>query len=314
MNDAIEEFLEHYGTKGMKWGVRRKEHKTWLKQARSTETAAQVFNEAVRTFDPVIKKINNDPLFKGKNLNEDRKLSRQYDEVVGTIFNQHLAQASAMTINKTHDRAVIYQFDRHTSRLIPTQVKVAKHSVDGYPDFIAELDTNGFVIGISLNEMKQSDMTTDVDEFLSHYGVKGMKWGVRRTGQVSSTTAKTSRLARNGTDITAKQKPGKFVTTSGGKRRVAAPDAVRIAATRQLAKKSTTDALSNKQIADAVKRMQLEQQYHDLVKKTDRRNRGQKFVAKLLGDKKTQQQVVKTTNTAVKIAKTMGKAGGAAAL
>ena len=312
MTDIVEDFLQHYGKKGMKWGVRRQEHKAWLKEAKSPATAANVFNEAARTFDPVIKKINNDPMFKDKDLTKDRKLARQYDEVVNTVFNQHLVQASAMTLNKAQDRAVIYQLDRHNGLMRATEVKrVAEHSVSDYPDFIAELDDNGFVIGVSLAEMKH-DMTTGVEEFLSHYGVKGMKWGVRRTGKISETTAKTSRLARNGTDVTAKQKPGKFVTTSGGKRRVASPDAVRIAATRQLAKKSTTDALTNKQIADAVKRMQLEQQYHDLVKKTDRRNRGHKFVAKLLGDKKTQKQVVQTTNTAVKVGKAMSKAAKAA--
>jgi hypothetical protein len=131
--------------------------------------------------------------------------------------------------------------------------------------------------------LAMSDIMTLAGVTLSHYGVKGMKWGVRKDGSISSTTTRNSHLRRKATDVTAKQKPGQYVRTSGGKRQTASEEAVRVAATRQLAKKSTTDALSNKQLQEAVTRMNLEQQYHTLSKKTQRQTRGQRFAQKLLG-------------------------------
>lgn len=121
-----------------------------------------------------------------------------------------------------------------------------------------------------------------VDDILAHHGVKGMHWGVNRSGHVTSTTTKTSKLKRPATDVVATQKPGRFVKTKGGAKQIADADAVKSSAARQIAKKSTTDALSNKQLQDAVTRMNLEQQFATLSKKSDRRDRGKKLVDSLL--------------------------------
>lgn len=145
-------------------------------------------------------------------------------------------------------------------------------------------------------------MTTieDVGEFLEHHGVKGQKWGVRKDNSISSVSTKTSKLRRSPTDVVVKQKPGKFATTSGGKRQTASDDAILTAGIRQFAKKSTTDSLSNKQIQDAVTRMNLEQQYRTLVKKTNRQTRGQRFANKLV--KENGKKVVAAAKTAAKAA------------
>jgi hypothetical protein len=104
-----------------------------------------------------------------------------------------------------------------------------------------------------------------LDKILSHYGIKGMKWGVVRpigpTGVVVTST------------------PGKKVKTSGGTGQPASDDAVKTAALRQRAKKSTTDSLSNKELQDLVTRMNLERQYSTLAPKTPKQQ-----VAKFLTD------------------------------
>lgn len=144
-------------------------------------------------------------------------------------------------------------------------------------------------------------------EFLEHHGVKGQKWGVRKDHSVSSTTTKTSKLKRPSTDVTVSQKPGKFVRTSGGKRQIAADDAVKVAASRQLAKKSTTDSLSNKQLQDAVTRMNLETQFNKLSKSADRRGRGKKFVQSLIGQNK-KHLTADNVEKAAKVGAAMSKA------
>jgi len=85
---------------------------------------------------------------------------------------------------------------------------------------------------------------------LQHYGVKGMKWGKRKSVATSVTTTAT---------------PGKRVKATGGTLQPASEDAIKTAATKQRAKKSTTDSLSTKELQELVTRMNLEQQYERLA-------------------------------------------------
>lgn len=108
------------------------------------------------------------------------------------------------------------------------------------------------------------------EEFLKHYGIKGMRWGRRRdqpTGPVA---------------VEVKANPGSRVKTSGGKRQNASDDAIRAATYKQKAKKSTVDSLSNKELQDLINRMNMEQQYTRL-RGGGPLERGTKMVKQLIG-------------------------------
>lgn len=156
--------------------------------------------------------------------------------------------------------------------------------------------------------LQQNAVVSRADEILAHHGVKGMKWGVRKDGSISSTTSKKGKLPRKPTDVTVRQKPGQFAKATGGAKQTAHNDAVTVLASRQLAKRSTTDSLSTKQLKDAVTRMNLEQQYHTLAKKSDRRSRGRKFV-KALFSKETRVKVVKANKAAAKVGAALASGG-----
>jgi len=181
MNGAIQQYLEHYGVKGQKWGVRRarrREHKDWKAKAKSPETANKVYQDAVKSFTPVLEKLNKDPLFADINVN--RASRRQYDAVVATIFNQHLVDASAQTFNPKTGRAMIYQMtpDGMHMRAIESKLVGVEHAA-GPPDIRLIRDVNGYVISCEVEgSMTQSDRARN---FLAHHGVKGQRWGVRRT-------------------------------------------------------------------------------------------------------------------------------------
>ena len=105
------------------------------------------------------------------------------------------------------------------------------------------------------------------DDELSHYGVKGMKWGVRRS---RSALAKARKARKGGSrndgpeDVKVSTTPGERVKAKGGSRQAPSEDAVRTAAKKQKARASTTDSLSTKELKEIVERMNLERQYNKL--------------------------------------------------
>lgn len=137
---------------------------------------------------------------------------------------------------------------------------------DGVVLFVGETDDKGYIISIrpTGNDMSQED---SVGDFLAHFGVKGMKWGVRK-----------NRSSR----VTVDTGPGGRIKTRGGHDRPPAADAVKAARLRQRAKKSRVTSLSNDELQTLLKRMNLEKQYKDLQGDNAFR-KGTKFVREALG-------------------------------
>lgn len=124
-----------------------------------------------------------------------------------------------------------------------------------------------------------------------HYGVKGMKWGVRKDERRAARTAKKEEKAhakavkRNdglepGTVGSSQKKAGAAVKAKGGSGVKATSEAFKVAESRQVAKRSGVQALSNKELQEAVTRMNLEMQYNKLT--AAQKSPGQKFVEQLL--------------------------------
>lgn len=102
---------------------------------------------------------------------------------------------------------------------------------------------------------------------LYHYGVKGMKWGVRRTA------AQLGHLAKTGY-----KKTRTAVDTVRTKR--SAKKAEEVA--RKRAKITNSRKLTNEELESRIKRLELEQRYQDLVKNTASVDKGRKFIESIV--------------------------------
>ena len=97
---------------------------------------------------------------------------------------------------------------------------------------------------------------TTVDDILLHFGVKGMKWGQRKSDSGGMTGPHPI--------VVTQKKAGGKVTVSGGKGHEATDDALVSRALAQKAKKSGIHSLSNQELQALTTRMNLEQQFSRL--------------------------------------------------
>jgi hypothetical protein len=108
-----------------------------------------------------------------------------------------------------------------------------------------------------------------VDDILAHYGIMGMKWGVRRDR---------AQLARTS---------GKKTPDS----KTPSEDSAKASAARSKAKKGGVRTLSNQELQDLTNRMNLEQSYNRLSGQKSKLEKGKARVGQILSLGKTANDV-----------------------
>lgn len=344
--------LEHFGTKGMKWGVRRERHRAVERAGREAAAAkrkelgigrvtsglrpsdyskARQVNKAsrqamkdVRRAQKTERRMDKADAKLEKRLSSKSKsfeMKRQFHNTIGPIVQSKVNQINTKPEYAKAIRNGTFQNPNHptTKKYIKEYNKLYLNEMNSYLSGFqsqsgrkvvrAELnsedslgftlrlhdkpgvkhadsdlmrinyikDENGAIIGFELvkDEMEQSsNVNYIIDDVLEHFGVKGMKWGVRNTreragdvilerGFAISTTGSRARGAarsakRASTPVKVVDK-GKKLKTSGGKGRPAHPDALEAHKIGQIVKKSGPKAVSNQDLQKYANRLQIEQ-------------------------------------------------------
>jgi hypothetical protein len=175
----IDEFLAHFGVKGMHWGVRHSKAHLEAKAAEHEKTARAHVQAAAHV------KRESDDL--RKNGLQSAAFKRVFGQTAPSksewyFFRQHgVSRAEALQETDNNLRRLHNQYVRSANRHSAKAATLRSHA---------------------------ANMThEDVDEFLEHFGVKGMRWGVRRRHPGSSSsshpsgpiTSEAARAARLGT-------------------------------------------------------------------------------------------------------------------
>lgn len=205
---TVSEFLDHHGVKGMKWGVRKdkghegesaktkkiaKLDKRFERNANSLNLVLGLHNEAAKQTNlHDVDRINNDPRYRDHDFSRDSPLRQQYYREHQTAFINNLERAASdLGTNASGTRRYNIvelpdgSWDVHTTEV--------SHAADEENVIRVNVtyDSKGRIVSLEINDdfLSQSEFTT-IDDFLEHYGVKGMKWGVRRKSGSSGNSDK----------------------------------------------------------------------------------------------------------------------------
>lgn len=159
------------------------------------------------------------------------------------------------------------------------------------------------------------------DDFLMHYGVKGMKWGRRKSHTVTLTSADGQRTA----DVTINPRHTKIVSGPNGEHTFVTTSKKDVAGLQKQADRAKIKLMSDEEIRTRVARLNMEKQLTDLMYPAAKSN-GQAQVQKKSENiakevlKQSGKQVATTLATAgmtylaaLAVKKTFGPAAAAAA-
>lgn len=286
--EVVEDILEHHGVKGMHWGTRKEE--TSSGQSKQSKKVSKLLEKSTR---------GNQRSYLNLKIELHNSVHEQTNARIATINAKpkyKKALAAGTMLDDTHPTTQAYlhevrtayvgELNKSLAKLAPSgttgkQYKVVKSSelfgfTVGFTDVQHQdpfemnvryvRDNKGKIIDLVLDEDTMTQADNFVDDMLEHYGVKGMRWGQRTAAgpQAVVVTDKKRRLR-----------------AKGGGGHPAHPDAVRARTLGQVAKRSGHKALSDQELQEYSKRLNLEQNVKRL--EMSNKNSAQQFVSGLLG-------------------------------
>lgn len=180
------DFLAHFGVKGMKWGVRNerrmeKKDAKWAQKQKNYKTIIKVNNTAAVRANADVQDIN--ARYSGVDLTKPSAKTTKYYKEVEKNWNDHVARAaSELGVSPSGRRKMSVKIDMYTKDFVMDDVDVTHSDLQ---KMLIIRDESGAVIEFKLEEpLEHSNALSEDLDFLAHFGVKGMKWGVRKEARV----------------------------------------------------------------------------------------------------------------------------------
>jgi 2'-5' RNA ligase len=254
------------------------------KVAKSQEGFVAIHNGAVDKMNRDLGGINKK--YESVDLTKDAVKQKAYDDEVFSSMRDAYRESANTITNKRADRHLDLDFKENG---LDFSIKVKdgpppalkdriKHAaIDGDDvTFVGKIKriATGHIVGFEFpdfdKDAKHSVVGVGSEFILEHYGIKGMRWGVRNKREMpSAVTPRATSIVPHGSRRRTK------VKTEGGENHPASDDAVKVAEARVKLKKSGTAALSNQELRDVANRLQLENQVAVLTS-----SRGKQFVTR----------------------------------
>ncbi len=162
-----EHILKHYGVKGMKWGVRKdasRADKRWGKKTYSKDMHYRVSGKASKKINKRLPGLN-----KKHKDGTTKAYKKDLKALVKKAYQESLDELSGSK-SPSGKYAAEADFNWETGWVSIQPVDV-EHSEESYGGFQMTFDENGFVTSMTFSKSPPD---------VKHYGVKGMKWGVRK--------------------------------------------------------------------------------------------------------------------------------------
>jgi len=267
------------GARGVKAKAADIQDKRFAKKAMSPKNFVAIHNGSLEKTNRDIDGINK----RYPNPNKSVSTRKKYDaEVLKTMQDGYRQSANSIGNKRMHlDLEFVndgLDFKIHAREGSPTpQPTRVKHADDdiGDEEITVEItgkikrDGTGHIVGFEFDHLQQESMAQSADLgeafILEHYGVKGMRWGVRGQQEISARSLPDTGILKRKTKVRA----------TGGASHPAHTDAIKAAVQKQKLKKSGPDALSTQELRDLANRLQVENQVAILTS-----SKGRQFVSR----------------------------------
>lgn len=184
----------HFGVKGMKWGVRNddsgsskpaKEDVKWARKQISMNNMIDVMNTAASRSGPLVEKINSKPAYKDADFSQPSALRAKYYEEHRAGYQKALNDVAKERGNNSPGgryrlEIVVENVGSYPSFYIYDNT-IAHSTFDGKLQLIPKYSPRGHIVGYEKTDEVLEQSGTTTEDFLAHFGIKGMKWGVRRS-------------------------------------------------------------------------------------------------------------------------------------